>query len=326
MTASLRALLAGVIDYAGLFPPAKLPLDAAVRRFVADRESPDAFLLSRFIIAASRLSELGPYHEMLGRSGPTPLSVLGRGGTDAETFVAALDRDIADLELFLERHASAATVDACEVKLPAALLDPPSPTVLIDLFDRAADLVEARCPVPLTLFFEGMYGPDWRRAAGAVVAALAAHRARRGEGTKLRTSCFKLRCGPTDTSPIPPVEQVAFVVAECRDAGVPFKATAGLHHPIRHLDHELLAKAHGFLNLFGGAALAWVRKIDEPTLAEVLADEDPRAFRFDDDAFRWRDLAVTTDELAATRAEFLGSFGSCSFDDPRGDLRALGLL
>ena len=31
---SVRAFLAGIIDYAGLFPPAKLPLEKAIRNSV----------------------------------------------------------------------------------------------------------------------------------------------------------------------------------------------------------------------------------------------------------------------------------------------------
>lgn len=328
MTASLRALLSHAVDYAGLFPPARLPLDPAVRQYVADREGPDAWMLARFVIAASRLAELAPYHELMTRGdGPFTVTVLGRGGSDAEGLLSALDRDLGDTELFLDRHQGRAAADACELKLPPAMLvGPPSPSTLIEVFDRAADLVERRSRGPMALFFEGVFGPDWHRAIGAVISALAAHLARRGSGGKLTASCFKLRCAATESSPIPPVDQVAFIVAECRDAGVPFKATAGLHHPVRHLDKEQLAKAHGFLNLFCAGALAHARKVDQATLAEVIADEDPRAFRFDDERMIWRDLEVTTNELAAARGEFIGSFGSCSFDEPRADLRGLGLL
>jgi hypothetical protein len=39
----------------------------------------------------------------------------------------------------------------------------------------------------------------------------------------------------------------------------------------------------------------------------------------------WRDWRVPTDQIAAHRT-FITSFGSCSFDEPREDLRALHLL
>jgi hypothetical protein len=40
MLPSVRALLTGIIDYAGLFPPARLPMSDAVDRFAGTRRPP----------------------------------------------------------------------------------------------------------------------------------------------------------------------------------------------------------------------------------------------------------------------------------------------
>ena len=40
MHASLRILMEGLIDYAGLFPPASLDMPTAVRNYAAYRKSP----------------------------------------------------------------------------------------------------------------------------------------------------------------------------------------------------------------------------------------------------------------------------------------------
>lgn len=326
MTASLRALLTGVIDYAGLFPPAKLPLDAALAQFLEGRAGRDAWMLARLVVPAARLGELASHEATLAAEEGTPLALIARTGADAPALLAGLDRDIGDLEGFLERHGSAVRVEALELKIPAGLLEPQRTEELEQLFEGAAELIRTKSPAPLQLFWEGSYGPDWNRAIKTAVATLAEHRRRRIEAGDDLPPGFKLRCGGADSSAIPPVEQVALVIAECRDAGVPFKATAGLHHAVRHLDHELLAKAHGFLNVFGAAALAHGRGLDEVLLAEVLADEDPAAFVFDDDRFRWREHEVSVTEIQAARRDLACSFGSCSFDEPRNDLRALGLF
>jgi hypothetical protein len=326
VTESLRALLDGILDYAGLFPPAKLTLDSALSRFQEGRLGPDAWMLSRFVIPAGRLAELAPYTAALFPEGALfPFSVLGRGGPDANSCIAGLDRDLGDLELFLDRHGSGVSVDACEIKIPIALLEPPASESLVDFFARVTELIERKSRVPITVYFEGTYGPDWHRSVASVVGALAQHRAS-VTGSKARPPAFKLRCGGAESSALPPVEQVAFVIAWCRDAKVPFKATAGLHHPVRHLDHELLGKVHGFLNVFCAASLAHARGLDEPTLAELVSDEDPRAFVFEGDTFRWRDQTVSAAEIRDARKELVRSFGSCSFDDPRQDLAALGLF
>ena len=75
---------------------------------------------------------------------------------------------------------------------------------------------------------------------------------------------------------------------------------------------------HGFLNLLAAAAFG-----DEE---EALAETDPSSFSLDEDAFRWRDRKASPDEVATMRRERFVSFGSCSFDEPVDELRALGFL
>jgi hypothetical protein len=118
---------------------------------------------------------------------------------------------------------------------------------------------------------------------------------------------LKLRCGPT----APPLDELAAAIHACREHGIPFKATAGLHHAVRQ-DGQ-----HGFLNLLAASIFG-----DEDA---ALAEEDADAFRIERDAFRWRDRAASTLEVERGRELFV-AFGSCSFAEPVDDLRALGLL
>ncbi len=83
---------------------------------------------------------------------------------------------------------------------------------------------------------------------------------------------------------------------------------------------------HGFINVFVAGVLAHARRLSEEDLQRVLADEDAASFVFTDDGLRWRDWHASTAEIAAARSDFVTSFGSCSFDEPRDDLRALGWL
>src|SRR5690349_14896897 len=99
MKRSLRALLTGVIDYAGLFPPSSLPLERSIRNYAAYRQSDDHWMLGRFICPAARLSELEPYvRELFPKCDPLPLSVLGRGGSEPPNFLANLKKDLESLE------------------------------------------------------------------------------------------------------------------------------------------------------------------------------------------------------------------------------------
>jgi hypothetical protein len=144
-----------------------------------------------------------------------------------------------------------------------------------------------------------------------------------------RAGCFaKLRTGGVTPDAIPSIESIADFIRACAELRLPFKATAGLHHPVR-APHPLTYAAdapravmHGFLNVFMAAALAWHGDHD---LEPVLAETDPVAFRFDDRA-HWRDRFLTVDQVRDARSRFAHAFGSCSFDEPVDGLKDLGLL
>jgi len=119
----------------------------------------------------------------------------------------------------------------------------------------------------------------------------------------------KVRCGGAST---PGVDELALLVRGCRERGIPFKATAGLHHGVAR-DGE-----HGFLNLLAAAAFG-----DEE---RALGETDPGAFALDAAAFSWRGRSAGAAELRRMRREHLHSIGSCSFFEPVEELTALGAL
>ena len=87
MISSFNAFMAGIVDYAGLFPPADLSLDTSMQKYSAYRQSEDSWMLSKFIIPAGRLAELKPYREILFEEGdPFEFSVLGKGTETVSEF------------------------------------------------------------------------------------------------------------------------------------------------------------------------------------------------------------------------------------------------
>ena len=300
--ASLAALLAGAIDYAGLFPPASLAMDAAADRYDRHRAGPHRVALGRFVVAAARLDELAeaaaslPVPPRAGEAASRwPLSVL---------VSAPLGADLDRIARFNERQGDGpawhARVEAIETKAG-------TPDEV-----RAA----ARAAGGMELFVEVPARP----------VPLAQLEAIRGAGARA-----KIRTGGTAPDAFPPCDHLAAWLAYCAASDVPFKATAGLHHPVR-ADRSLATAAgepvvamHGFLNVLTAAALLHADRIDARTAAALLDDRDPAAFAFDDDGAAWRGHRLTPPELAAARAFALG-FGSCSFDEPIDDLAALGLL
>jgi hypothetical protein len=134
----------------------------------------------------------------------------------------------------------------------------------------------------------------------------------------------KIRCGGLTASAFPSVEELAAFVASAHAHGVAFKATAGLHHPVRHVDATTGFTMHGFLNLLAAAALAPVCEAEE--LAKVIGEEDAGAFRFDAVSLSWRERRIDVTVLEQTRRCAFVGYGSCSFAEPVADLTALGVL
>jgi hypothetical protein len=133
---------------------------------------------------------------------------------------------------------------------------------------------------------------------------------------------LKIRCGGAN---VPTVEQLAFFIARCRESHVAWKATAGLHHPLRHRDPVQQTIVHGFVNVFLAGIFARVPVIEEAQVAAILKEESAAAFCFSQERIGWREWSCKVDQVREARA-WLPSFGSCSFDEPRDDLRALGLI
>jgi hypothetical protein len=326
MSATLRALLGGALDYAGLFPPVRLPLDQAVRNYLRYRGEPESWLLGRFVLPAARLGELAPFGAGLPAAGPPfVVSALARGGQTAPEFLAGLGTDLRDMAHFLDRHAPAFAADVLEARLPPDAVGPEAQRPLAELLDATGRRIDEAGPPQLTVYYEPPPGPAWCAGAGAVIEAVARHNAA-GPGPRYRGAGLKLRCGGVEAAAFPAPEQVAFVLHACLAAGVPLKFTAGLHHPLRHFEAGLGSHMHGFLNVFGAGVLGHAHGLNEEEIRAILIDEGARHFACDDGGLRWRDLRADPGQVAAARREAVTSFGSCSFDEPRDGLRALGWL
>ena len=135
----------------------------------------------------------------------------------------------------------------------------------------------------------------------------------------------------TTPEAFPATRDVARFLEACVREGVPFKATAGLHHPLRaeyRLTYEPDAPEgvmFGFLNVFLGAALL-ATGMPAAELPALLEENSAAALRVDDTGISWRRYCLTRDQAAAARASLALSFGSCSFREPVDDLKALRLL
>lgn len=249
--ASLRALLANLIDYAGLYPPASLPLEIVVERYRGFRASPENWILNRLVLPAARLPEVP-----LAEGWRVTLLVDGEPGPLPEQ------------------------VETLETKWPARLSLP------------------TYCEAPLA---------------------------------EIRDAYAKVRTGGLTPEMIPSSADVAAFLCAAAARRIPFKATAGLHHPVRSMraltyaGDSPRAPMHGFLNVFCAAALAY-HGMDQAHVAELLDETDAAKFEFSDAGLLWNGHRLSASQIHSARREFAHSFGSCSFEEPINELRELGLL
>jgi hypothetical protein len=300
--ASLRVLLNQSIDYAGMFPPCSLDLESALRNQAEYVRSPEAWMLGAFVLPVEQfdatrqlLSQFDPLH-------PLRVAALGPKTENADGFLDALDEADAAIRS-LSSNVDLVSIIHLEMFLPH--------DVDSGLLQEAKSIVG-----DLPAFWEAP--PD---RAQETIALLAEH----NSDADLATFGYKLRTGGVTAEAFPTSPQIAKALVTPATHQLPIKFTAGLHHPIRQFRDEVKTKMHGFLNVLGAAVLAAEHRWDVHQTSIMLEDENTYSFSFTDDFFAWREWKIDLERLRYRR-KFVTSFGSCSFDDPRDDLRALGFL
>ena len=296
--ASLRVLLHHAIDYAGLFPPANLALEPALQNQATYVRSPEQWMLGAFILPIGKFAEARTQLAHFDGKHSLQVSALGPKTGKAAEFRPALEKAAEAIKEFLAEHRSVVAIRQFEMPLPPGAVAKALGVARATLGD-----------LPFHIFWEAPAD-----AAAKTIEALS------GSGAG-----FKLRTGGVTADAFPTGAQIARALVAAVRHRVPIKFTAGLHHPILKHDESVGTKMHGFLNVLGAGVLAAEHRWSEAQTLEMLADEDAGSFVFTEEMFRWRDWKISTAQITQRR-RLVTSLGSCSFDEPRADLRALGLF
>lgn len=289
---ALHMLLRKSIDYAGLFPPAGLDLGKAVANYAAYLAGPDAWALGRFVVPASQLSELARALPDHARN------------TQPWHLAALAGRDVAaDLDAIagFNQIGGPARVNAFELKAG-------TPREIAALGRLLPDHLQAYIEIPID------------RDPASLVAAIE----QVGRWAKVRTGGVTRDAFPS------PANLIRFITA-CVEHRVPFKATAGLHHPLRaeyRLTYEPDSERgtmFGFLNLFLAAAFL-AAGMDRQQVVMLLEERSLEAFQVDAGQISWAGAPLSGEDIRRAREEVIHSFGSCSFTEPLSELQELHLL
>jgi hypothetical protein len=299
---ALRYLLDQAIDYAGMYPPASLPLADALKTYRRHQSSGEAWMVKGMVLPVDALPQIDA--GSLEACKEFRFTMIPR--RTADDWLSYLRTDMAVLNDFLRRQPKAIS-DVLEILLPA---DASTTKGVENLLRSAADELAGR-----TAFFEVPAGPEFLERFARVAEAVAEF-TRHGWGLKLRTG------GATaDLYPAPSVVAQALVVA--RERRLPIKFTAGLHHPIRHWNKSVGTRMNGFVNILMAGLLAHHHGLSPERIEPILEEEEASNFSFTGQTADWRDLALPIEAISKWR-ERVVSFGSCSVDEPREDLERIG--
>jgi len=290
----IRALLAGAIDYAGLFPPAALDLATVVANYGRYRVGDEAWALGRLVVPVARLDDLeraaGTRWREDALAGHAPWRISALVGND----VAADARRTA---AFNQTHAPAAVVDCVEARARSVA----EVEALGGLFDGVDLFVEVPLATELAPLISAIRG-------------IRAH--------------AKVRTGGVTADAFPDARDVARFLKACAEGGVSFKATAGLHHALRgeyrltYAPDSPTGTMFGYFNIFLASAQAQTGASLEQ-LIRTLAGSNRAMLGIDDEEIRWEGGRASTEMMQRTRANFALAFGSCSFREPLDDLGTL---
>lgn len=290
---SLRTLLTEIIDYAGLFPPSQVSMAVAVQNYAAYRESEHAWMLGRFIVPVRNLDKFNKEAEKFFKeSHPWRISAIV--GEDVAN-------DLKKVVRFNKKNEGLAVIDTVEIK--------PSSTEEIYQITKIL-------PEQLIAYFE----VPQTEVLTEFMTTLAITRNR-----------AKIRTGGTTPDAFPSTDAIIKFMRICIAANVPFKATAGLHHPLRtnkpltYEENAPRGMMHGFLNLFLSAA--YLRQnLNNSFVHQLMNENEADDLRFEDERIDWKEHSVDVHVVNLLRQKNAMSFGSCSFIEPIEDLEALDLF
>lgn len=307
---SLYAFLNGLIDYAGLFPPANLDLKTAIKNYAQYIHSIDSWMLGPFVIPITKLNELSQYSKLFSSGIPLKLSVVGRKSETNNEFLVQFHEDMEQIRIYHQTFSEWSQIETIEIHLPHQV--PSQELLKVLTLSTEKQGVNLFCEVSI------LGETNWKAHLINTLDVIAQFNEKKNKqiGIKLRTGGIKKEM-------IPPLDRIAFAMAAVRDRKLPMKFTAGLHHPIRMYREEVQDKMHGFLNIFLSGMLAYQENLDEKSIKHVLSEEESRHFIIQENELGWRNFHLTSSSVQELRKRYLCSFGSCSFDEPRDELLEL---
>jgi len=318
-TTTIQKFIYGIIDYAGLFPPAKLNLKDALSNYVTYIKENKYDLLSSFVIPITQLDNVMPTLNNIGKEYKNiAYSFVATRASNTNDFIDTLKSDLEQINNFLNSNSNF-SAKALELALPADLAFSNNQQIKKDIIYQAIELIS---DYNLPPFFEVPYAPDWELAVENLSSILSQNN---NEKNYKFPSSFKIRCGGVKPEMTPPTDYIVSAIHSTAKHKISLKATAGLHHPFNHYNDSLGGIMHGFVNVFTAIILNHKYDINNKKLKTLIDDQNPDNFKWNNQSLSWNEFTVHTTEIENSK-KIISSYGSCSFDEPLDDLKQLNLI
>lgn len=303
MKNTLKELLSGILDYAGVYPPAKLDFTSSYTNYCTYRNSPKAFMLGSFVCPITNLEDLRASQTP---ESPIDVSVIASAAQNQENFFRQLESDVEKTTSYFSHAIPSHNLYSFEVRLMSYDTDiQKCEKVLNKLYSINKNT---------KLFLEVPFLDGWENSVLEMISRISE-----------QTLCnAKIRTGGLNQNSFPTVKQLQQFIYACANNELPFKATAGLHHPITHWDDEIKVIMHGFFNVFI-SAICMYHNYEHEIVEKILSSQNTSDFQFYDEYAVICDNKITLEEIQQGRT-FALSFGSCSLDEPVEHLVSLGYI
>jgi hypothetical protein len=319
LRSGLKYFMTHIIDYAGMYPPAKLHFNDAFSNYLTYQNEADSWMMERFIFPISKYSELTHFLPQLTiHKHVIKLSILPEYNDFEDLFLEKFRSDFESLIAVIKTIPTRFDLKFFEFKLPKQLENADQNRVY-RFFDEILAISKLHPHHNPKFFVEMSIGSDWKYSLNRFTNLLTYYPQAKHLG-------FKLRCGGITSDSFPEAFIVANAIHLCREKSLPMKFTAGLHHPLSHFNSSLNTRMYGFFNILGAAVLSYTHLLSLKELEEMITEERADHFAFADQGMKWRDYVVNTEQIKQARENFCMGYGSCSFDEPRQDLRTLQLM
>lgn len=329
MIKSIQQLLTSSINYAGLYPPASLGLQEALRSYIDFSHSKYSWMLSSLVLPHDQLPLLSNFSDrrhLLDE--PLNLCITGPETNTLFEFKNVINSIEKELLTAHSGYPGEVRTHLLELKLPAASVDTLNPEELIKSLEAVVSSAAESRLLPHRVFFEVPGNEFDAEITKKIIKVIAVHNKSilKRKVQNYLFSGIKLNCSAKEGAKVPSAKYLAEVLLYARDANIAVKFSGKENAPFPEYNYSIESKMHGFINVLVASMLAYTQDLTIEETVEVLEDRNPENFLFKDEYIAWRELAAPIMEVKMLRMLSITSFNFSNFSAPIHGLKELGYL